>query len=541
MPHRIVKHLWFSLSLLLLSARRVSSFRVFSDHNSLLPMAYRNYDDCRRHYFHPANKRRKTINNSAATPCLPPPSVPLLWAHQNDQEGDSNTSIPSTERIVNKIQQFDSLAEDIFDQQRAELYSIQDSLQAMILATDAQKSPLLHHHEDDTSSSNMDITNGHNEPFAADSSSISPPSQDEKDNSGDEEEEDKDVDSFGMAAPEQIQVDVCIVGGGPAGCTCALYTARAGLKTVILDKNAAVGALAITSHIANYPGVGEKKLFGEEQLSGEALLARIRQQAMDYGADYRRAQVFMIDGMEQDNEKETKEPEFTVYTPDAIFKTRALVLATGAMGRVSPPFPGEDTYLGMGVSYCATCDGAFYQDADVAVKGISLEAMEEATFLTKYAKTVHWVTPSKPRRENSHHVQNLLAKGNVKKWPLTKFLSVEGDSVKGVTGIKVQQKSKDEPEIIPVEGVFIYAGGGGGSKPITDFVTRNTIEYKENGGVIVNEGMETNVKGVFAIGDIRNTSHKQVVVAASDGCIAAMSIDKYLNRHKNIRVDWIHK
>jgi len=149
------------------------------------------------------------------------------------------------------------------------------------------------------------------------------------------------------------------------------------------------------------------------------------------------------------------------------------------------------------------------------------------------------VTPSKPRPENDEHVQDLLACGNVRKWPLTKFLSVEGDSVKGVTGIQVQQKSKDEPDIIPVEGVFIYAGGGGGSKPITDFVTKNTIAYKDNGGVMVNDdSMETNVRGVYAIGDIRNTSHKQVVVAAADGCKAAMSIDKYLNGRDTIQFDW---
>jgi len=161
--------------------------------------------------------------------------------------------------------------------------------------------------------------------------------------------------------------------------------------------------------------------------------------------------------------------------------------------------------------------------------------------LTKYAKTVHWVTASKPKLENSHHVQDLLACGNVRKWPLTKFLSVEGNSITGVTGIWVKQKSKDEPELIPVEGVFIYAGGGGGSKPITDFIGRNTVEYNKDGGVTVDDSMETNVKSVYAIGDIRNSSHKQVVVASSDGCIAAMSIDKYLNGYKNIRVDWIHK
>ena len=332
-----------------------------------------------------------------------------------------------------------------------------------------------------------------------------------------------------MEAPEIVECDVAIVGGGPAGMTCALYTSRAQLSTVVLDKNPQIGALAITSHIANYPGV-------DRSMTGEELLDQMRKQAVDYGTDYRRAQVFMIDVEEDgpDGVGYTK----TVYTPDAIIKARALVLATGAMGRVTPPFPGEEEYLGRGVSYCATCDGAFYQDAEVAVKGVTLEAMEEAMFLTKFASTVHWVTPSKPKAEDDEHVEDLLSQPNVKHWPLTRLNSIVGD-VSGVTGIEVQEKGRPHPTTIPCEGAFIYAAGGG-SKPITDFIG-SKVDFKEDGGVIVNEDMETSLKGVFAIGDIRNTSFKQVVVAAADGCIAAMSIDKYLKGRKSLKVDWIHK
>jgi len=326
---------------------------------------------------------------------------------------------------------------------------------------------------------------------------------------------------------EVVECDVAIVGGGPAGCTCALYTARADLSTVILDKNPSVGALAITSHIANYPGV-------DKSMTGQELLDQMRKQAIDYGAYYHRSQVFMIDIEEGGSDAYNK----IVYTPDGTYKARALVLATGAMGRVAPPFPGEDTYLGQGVSYCATCDGAFYRDAEVAVYGTTLEAMEEAQFLTKFASTVHWITPSAPRAEDDEHAQDLLANDNVKHWPLTRLVSVQGE-MGGVTGVEVKQKSKDENEVIPVEGAFIYSAGGG-SKPITDFIG-SKVDYKEDGGVVVNEDMETSQKGVFAIGDIRNTAFKQVVVAASDGCIAAMSIDKYLKGRKSVKVDWIHK
>ena len=129
---------------------------------------------------------------------------------------------------------------------------------------------------------------------------------------------------------EEVECDVVIVGGGPAGCTCALYTARSDIKTVLLDKNPAVGALAITSHIANYPGV-------DKSMSGMELLDQMREQAISYGTDYRRAQVFMV---ECDGDRKR------VYIPDATFITRALVLATGAMGR-PPSYKGEDTFLGI--------------------------------------------------------------------------------------------------------------------------------------------------------------------------------------------------
>jgi thioredoxin reductase (NADPH) len=335
---------------------------------------------------------------------------------------------------------------------------------------------------------------------------------------------------MGMGEMEVIECDVAIVGGGPAGCTCALYTSRADLKTIILDKNPAVGALAITSHIANYPGV-------DKAMTGQELLDQMRIQAIEYGTEYRRSQVFMIDCEEGDGKRYSK----TVYTPEATIKARSLVLATGAMGRVSPPFPGEEEYLGQGVSYCATCDGAFYRDSEVAVYGMNLEAMEEAMFLTKFASTVHWITPSEPRPEQDEHIAELLAMSNVKQWTKTRLLGVEG-GMSGVTGVKVLQKAagrEDVEHVIPVEGAFIYAAGGG-SKPITDFV-QNKVAFKADGGVLVNEDMETSVKGVFAIGDIRNTAYKQVVVAAADGCIAAMSIDKYLKGRKSVKVDWIHQ
>ena len=313
------------------------------------------------------------------------------------------------------------------------------------------------------------------------------------------------------------EFDVVIIGGGPAGCSCALYTSRADHKTVILDKNPAVGALAITHKIANYPGVSK-------DISGDELLKEMRDQATFYGTTYQRAQVFNID-IDGALKK--------VYTPEGTFVGKTLVLATGAMGRTSS-FKGESDYLGRGVSYCATCDGAFYKERDVVVVGTNQEAIEEAQFLTKFASTVNWIAYKVPKSENGH-VQHLLDMPNVKHWSGTRLMSVEGNEM-GVTGVNLKHKDAEEPMFLDAEGVFIYQNG---SKPITDFVG-NALEYNPDGGVKVDETMATSVEGVWAIGDIRNTPYKQAVVAAGDGCIAAMSIDRFLNHRKSIRTDWDH-
>lgn len=382
----------------------------------------------------------------------------------------------------------------------------------------------------------------------------------------DSEDDDDDDDMSWMQGPpegapemEIIECDVAIIGGGPAGCTCALYTSRADLSTVILDKNEAVGALAITSHIANYPGV-------DRTMSGLELLQQMKTQAREYGTRIvERAQVFMIEIQDEkgDNDGSNGERPYNkiIFTPDVTVKARSIVLATGAMGRSMPFLPGEEKYLGQGVSYCATCDAAFYRDAVVAVFGATGEAMEEALFLTKFAKTVHWITPTDvcsylERLESGSNVEfnhlfdeevlrDLLGKSNVVHHNKARLREVEGD-VSGVTGVRIMsgpgsEGGSKEEQSIPVEGAFIY-GAGGGSKPITDFLSGSGIKLDEAGGVVADDSMESvTQKGVFAIGDIRNTPYKQVVVAAADGCVAAMSIEKFLKGRKIIKVDWVHK
>lgn len=315
-----------------------------------------------------------------------------------------------------------------------------------------------------------------------------------------------------------IDTDVLIVGGGPAGCACALYTARSSIKTQILDKNPAVGALAITHQIANYPGVSGSP-------SGADLLKSMRDQAVEYGADYQQAQVYGID-LSSDKK--------IVYTPEGTFRGKTLVLATGAMGRAST-LPGENEYLGRGVSYCATCDGAFYKQQEVAVYGSNQEAIDEALVLVKFASKVHWITKSKPR-STAQGVELLMSSPNVQWWKRTQLMEIEGDD-SGVNQIKVLESGQQEQQTLQTNGVFVYSSG---SMPITEYL-QGQIPLNKEGGVQVDENMKTTIDGVWAIGDIRNTPFKQAVVACSDGCIAAMSIDKYLNQRKEIRVDWVHR
>ena len=317
---------------------------------------------------------------------------------------------------------------------------------------------------------------------------------------------------------DYIDTDVLIIGGGPAGCSCALYTSRSSLKTYVLDKNPSVGALAITHKIANYPGVSN-------EISGSDLLEMMRNQAISYGTTYVRAQVFSLDLSGEHK---------LVYTPEGVFRSRTIVLATGAMGRTST-LEGEKEFLGRGVSYCATCDAAFYRNEEVLVYGSNQEAVDEALVLAKFAKTVHWVTSGKPSR-STNRVDVLLNLPNVKQSERTKLLSIHGAD-DGLKYVNLQSVKENKAYSLDVSGVFLYSTG---TLPITDFL-HGSIVLRADGGVDVDDNMMSSVPGVWAIGDIRNTPFKQAVVACSDGCIAAMSIDKYLNSRTEFRVDWVHK
>lgn len=306
--------------------------------------------------------------------------------------------------------------------------------------------------------------------------------------------------------------DVLIIGGGPAGLSAAQYAARANLKTLVLDRSATAGALAFSSRIENYPGLSDA-------VTGKELLDVFRNQALKFGAEYMEAQVVGVR-----LEGEIKE----AYTFDSTYQGKTIIIATGSMGR-KPTTKGEKELLGKGVSYCAICDAAFYRGKTVCVIGDSEEAVKEAGMLTRFAETVYLISPSKKLKVEDDHptlkIQNLkILTGH-------SVIAVEGGEV--VEKIKMRDTEGRESEL-ELSGVFVYLHG---SKPVVDFLGE-MLERGEEECIITNRSMETSIPGVYAAGDVICTEVRQVVIAAANGCMAALSAEKYITNRKKMKSDW---
>jgi len=306
--------------------------------------------------------------------------------------------------------------------------------------------------------------------------------------------------------------DVIIVGGGPAGLSAAQYAARSNLKTLVVDKSPTAGALAYTSRIENYPGL-------PEPVSGKELLDILRRQAVTFGAEYVEKQVV---GVKMD--AEIKE----VFTLDEVYRGKALIIATGSMGR-RPTIKGEAEFLGRGVSYCAICDAAFYRGKTVCVIGDSEEAVKEAGLLTRFADTVYLISPSKKLKVEDDHPT--LKIGNLRVLTGHSVTSIEGNEA--VERIRIVSSERTESELA-LSGVFVYLYG---SKAIVDFLV-GAAELSEEECLVTSKMMETSIPGVFGAGDVTCAEVRQVVIAASNGCIAALSAEKYIHHRKRRKYDW---
>jgi thioredoxin reductase (NADPH) len=308
--------------------------------------------------------------------------------------------------------------------------------------------------------------------------------------------------------------DVIIIGGGPAGATAALYTARAGLKTVVVDKGLTTGALGVTGRIANYPGL-------TEEVMGAELLERMREQARSFGAEFVSDKVI---GVDLKNEKKM------VFCNQHMLDGRIVIIATGSMGR-GTKIKGETEYVGKGVSYCATCDAAFFKDQEVLVAGNSDEAIEEGLYLTRFASRVHFLNPSEELIAPRELVEELEDNPKVTLYKEAKLKEIGGNGK--VDSARFELKGAGE-QTLPISGAFIYLQGG---RPITDFL-EGQLEISEKGCLMVDHEQRTSIPGVYAVGDVLCEHIKQVIIAAGEGALAGMSAEKALRGRRQIVVDW---
>jgi thioredoxin reductase (NADPH) len=299
--------------------------------------------------------------------------------------------------------------------------------------------------------------------------------------------------------------DVIIIGSGPAGYTAAIYAARAQLKPLVFEGTQFGGALMTTTEVENYPGF-------RDGITGPELMDEMREQALRFGADLRMEDV---DAVSLDGEVKS------VTVGDETYQARAVILAMGAAAR-HLGVPGEDELLGMGVSTCATCDGFFFRDEDIAVVGGGDSAMEEATFLTRFARSVTIIH----RREEFRASRIMLdrARANEK---ITFLLDTQVTAIEGgpkVTGVQLSNTVTGEESKLPVTGVFVAIG----HDPRSDLV-RGQLELDPDGYVQVQgRTTSTSVEGVFAAGDLVDRTYRQAITAAGTGCSASIDAERWL-------------
>jgi thioredoxin reductase (NADPH) len=305
------------------------------------------------------------------------------------------------------------------------------------------------------------------------------------------------------------QVDVIVIGGGGSGLTAALYTSRAKLSTVLFEKLTPGGQIALTDLVENYPGF-------PEGITGTDISMRMEEQAKRYGTEVVYEEVKSI--------KKLAEAKFEVQTSGETYEAKAIILAAGASFRMLG-VPKEKELTGRGVSYCATCDGAFFKEKEVVVVGGGDSAMQEGIFLTRFASQVTVI-----HRRDSLRASPILQE-RAKQNPKIKFVwdtvveGVEGD--KKVQALKIKNLKTQKSDDFRTDGVFIFIG----HDPNTKFI-KGLVKLDEHGYVVTPpNSMETSVPGIFAAGEIRAGAVKQLVSACGEGCEAALQAQAYIEHH----------
>lgn len=306
-----------------------------------------------------------------------------------------------------------------------------------------------------------------------------------------------------MSTPTE---DVIIFGSGPAGLTAALYTARANLRPLIIEGNEAGGQLVLTTLVENYPGF-------PEGLLGPELISQMRKQAERFGAKFVKGDATAAD---------LSNNPFTLTVDNEVRQTRALIVATGASANLLG-LESERKLLGHGVSTCATCDGFFFRDQQVAVVGGGDSAVEEALFLTKFATKVTLIHRRDKLRASKIMQERTFANPKIEiLWNRT-VADILDPSQGKVTGVTTRVDGSSSPETLACDGVFIAIGHSPNTKLFT-----GQLEMDERGYIVTHDGTMTSVPGVFAAGDVQDHVYKQAVTAAGSGCMAALDAERYL-------------
>ena len=304
--------------------------------------------------------------------------------------------------------------------------------------------------------------------------------------------------------------DVIIVGSGPAGLTAAIYTARASLEPLCIEGEASSGTdqpggqLMVTSDVENYPGF-------PDGVEGPELMEKFRAQAERFGTEFITAKADKVD---------LSSRPFKVWVDDDEYQARALIIATGARSRMLG-LEAENKLLGRGLSTCATCDGFFFQEQEIAIVGGGDSAMEEALFLTKFADKVSVIHRRDKLRASKILQERAFKNDKIEFIWDTVVTDIFGDGK--VEGVKLRNVKSDEESELKVSGLFIAIG----HIPNT-VIFKDQVEMDDTGYILTHDGTKTSVEGVFASGDVQDTWYRQAVTAAGSGCMAAIDAERWL-------------
>ena len=307
----------------------------------------------------------------------------------------------------------------------------------------------------------------------------------------------------------KTKFDVIIIGAGPSGYTAGIYCSRAGYDTLILSGILPGGQLVNTTEVENYPGF-------ENGIMGPDLMIDMRKQCQRMGTT-------IIDDVVVDVDFR-REP-FKVLTDSEEYEGRAVIIATGANPR-KLGIEGEEAFAGKGVSYCATCDGPFFRNLEIIVAGGGDSAIEEATFLTKFASNVHLVHRRGELRASKIMQERALSNEKIKFHWDSAVTEVKGDQK--MQQVILKNLKTNEETTLDAGGLFVAIG----HDPNTQLF-KDQIELDDAGYVILKNKTHTNIEGIFAAGDVHDRSYRQAITAAAFGCMAAIDVDKYLTESKD--------